>query len=33
MHFAGTSDADAFQLYIYIAWKPENIIIERYKVS
>jgi hypothetical protein len=27
MHCAGTSDAEAFQLYIYIAWKPENIII------
>jgi len=27
MHFAGTSSAEAFQLYIYIARKPENLII------
>jgi hypothetical protein len=27
MHCAGTSDAEAFQLYIYIAWKSESTII------
>jgi len=27
MHFAGTSSTEAFQFYIYIARKPENLII------